>query len=336
MILVTGGTGLVGSHLLYLLLKDNKKVRALHREKSDLNAVRNVISYYCSSPETTESLFSKIEWVVADITEIPSLTKAFEGITHVYHCAAYISFDPKKYRLLKKTNAEGTANIVNLCLQNKIQKLCYVSSIATLGTPVDHTTADEENHWNPEENNNVYAITKFGAEMEVWRGIQEGLSAVIVNPGVILGEGYWDSGSGKIIKNAAKGIKYYTHGSSGFVDVQDVVQVMALLMERPINNERYILVGQNAAYREVLAQLSQSLGKNPPTKSIGRRRLLFLSKLDGLVSFVFRRKRKLLKPLVESLCTKSTYSAAKIEKTLDFTFTPLSKTIERVANNYSS
>ncbi|MCB0464194.1 MAG: NAD-dependent epimerase/dehydratase family protein, partial [Aequorivita sp.] len=196
MILVTGGTGLVGSHLLFFLLKKNERVRAIHRKSSDIQSVKKVFALY--TPEV-ESLFNKIEWIEADITDIPALKEVFMGIKKVYHCAAFISFNPSKYKVLKKANVEGTANIVNLCLANNIEKLCYVSSVATLGSNLKDQLISEETSWNPDEKNSVYAITKYGAEMEVWRGTQEGLDAVIVNPGLILGTSPDNGGSSIII-----------------------------------------------------------------------------------------------------------------------------------------
>lgn len=333
MILVTGGTGLVGAHLLYSLLQKHAKVRATHRSSSNLDDVKKVFSFYT---EDTQTLFDKIEWVQTNITEIPALTIAFEGVTHVYHCAAFISFNPKHYYLLKKTNIEGTANVVNLCLANGIQKLCYVSSIATLGDTIDESSVNEETDWNPEENHNVYSITKFGAEMEVWRGVQEGLNAVIVNPGVILGAWFRNSGSGMIVRNAAKGNKYYTTGSTGFVDVRDVVKVMVQLMESPTVKERFILVGENIKYQDFLTRLALLFGKKPPTKAIGKGSLLFLSKLDALSSFLFRRKRKLLKSMVESLYHSTIYDNSKVKTELNFEFTPMEETLSRIVKCYSS
>jgi len=333
MILVTGGTGLVGAHLLYSLLQKHVKVRATHRSSSNLDDVKKVFSFYT---EDTQTLFDKIEWVQTNITEIPALTLAFEGVTHVYHCAAFISFNPKHYYLLKKTNIEGTANVVNLCLAKGIQKLCYVSSIATLGNTLDESSVDEETDWNPEENHSVYSITKFGAEMEVWRGVQEGLNAVIVNPGVILGAWFRNSGSGMIVRKAAKGNKYYTSGSTGFVDVRDVVKVMVLLMEGAHVKERYILVGENMNYQGFLGRMARLFGKKPPSKAIGKGTLLFLSKLDALSSFLFRRKRKLLKSMVESMYDSTHYDNSKVTSELNFEFTPMEETLARIVKSYSS
>ena len=172
MILVTGGTGLVGSHLLYFLLKDNRTVRAIRRKSSDLKAVEEVFAFYSETSEIGENLFRKIEWMDADITEIPSLSEAFIGVTHVYHAAAFISFKSKDYTKLKKTNIEGTANVVNLCLINNIQKLIHVSSIATLGSEDDGVLISEKTEWNPENENSMYSISKYGAEMGKFGGLR--------------------------------------------------------------------------------------------------------------------------------------------------------------------
>jgi nucleoside-diphosphate-sugar epimerase len=331
MILVTGGTGLVGSHLLYFLLKDNQKVRAIHRTTSNLEAVKEVFSYYTTDFET---LFNKIEWVEADITEIPSLSEAFKNITHVYHSAACLSFNPKDYYKLKKANIEGTANVVNLCLKNKVEKLIHVSSIVTLGKAQEGDFISETTEWNPEDENSVYGISKYGGEMEVWRGTQEGLNVVIVSPGIILGSGHWNSGSGVILKSVAKGIPFYTSGGIGIVDVQDVVKAMILLMQNPIKNQNYILVGKSLYYKELLSELALQLGKKTPKKEAPKWLLMSFSKIDWLVSAVFRKKRSLLKTTVRSLYKISFYDTSKIETELNFSFTPYKETLARVAKDY--
>tara|TARA_R110000851_G_scaffold61343_5_gene141224 strand:+ start:8156 stop:9244 length:1089 start_codon:yes stop_codon:yes gene_type:complete len=334
MILVTGGTGLVGSHLLYFLLKENKQVRAIHRKSSDLQTVKKIFGYYVNETEA-EILFNKIEWQEANITEIPALTDAFKDITYVYHAAAYISFDPKNYKKLKKANIEGTANIVNLCLANSVKKLCYVSSVATLGTALNGAPITEETHWNPEEKNNIYSITKYGAEMEVWRGTQEGLDAVIVKPGVILGEGYFNSGSGVIIKMASKGIPFYTDGGMGVVDVQDVVKAMIQGMQASVKNTSYILVGDNVLYKKLLTVIATKLNLKSPKKRVPKWILMVFSKFDWFISKLFGTKRTMLKDTVNSLYTVSNYSSSKIETELNFQFTPISETLDRVVNRYS-
>lgn len=335
MILVTGGTGLVGSHLLYSLLSKGLEVRAIHRESSTFKKVKKVFNYYTDA-SNAEMLFNKINWHSASLNDIPLLSDAFIGITKVYHCAAYINFDPKRYNTLKKTNIEGTANIVNLSITYKVKKLCYVSSIATIGNTIDGSLINEETDFNPDENNNVYSLTKYGAEMEVWRGTQEGLDAVIVNPGVIFGSGFWNTGSGVIMNIGFRGIPIYTPGSVGVVDVLDVVTAMTSLMESSIKNERFILVGKNPSYKELLTLLAKHFGKKPPHKSIAKWKLNAVSKIDWLFHTLFKTRRKLLKPTVDSLYTTNEYDGSKIEKTLGFKYTPFNDTLARVIPRYKS
>lgn len=192
MILVTGGTGLVGATLLLHLTENEAKVTAIYRNLSKTERVKTFFKHQNKSQN-----FDKINWIEADILDIPSLEKAFSNIDTVYHCAALISFDPKDEALLRKTNIEGTANIVNFCIDKKVKKLCHVSSIAALGDLKEHEKiVSEATEWNPEVFHSDYAISKYGAEMEVWRGFKEGVEVVIVNPGVVFGSLLWEEGSG--------------------------------------------------------------------------------------------------------------------------------------------
>ncbi|ALJ05871.1 NAD-dependent epimerase [Pseudalgibacter alginicilyticus] len=331
MILVTGSTGLVGSHLLYKLVSNNESVKAIYRNKNKLNNVKNVFSTYTKN---VEPLFNAIEWIEADILDIPSLAEAFKGVTHVYHCAAFVSFEPNKYNLLRKTNIEGTSNIVNLCLSHSVKKLCYVSSVATLGDPPKNMPTTENSSWNPETDNNVYAITKYGAEMEVWRASQEGLPVVIVKPGVILGAGIWQKGTGSLFTKAYKGLKYYSIGSIGLVDVEDVASAMIQLLKSNIENDAFILVAENLPYKQFLQSLATSVGAKPPSK-IAKPWLLNLAwKLDWLKHKLTGKRRLLTKHLAKSITTTSNYSNKKIKMTLNFEFKPISKTITEVGSHF--
>lgn len=333
MILVTGATGLVGSHLAYSLLQQQDRIRATHRSSSNLEAVLKVFSYFT---DQAEDLFERIEWIEADLTDICALEHAFEGVTTVYHAAAYVNFDPGNYDKLRKSNIEATANVVNLALNYGVKRLCYVSSIATIGTPTDEQVADEQSPWSWEEDNNVYAITKYNAEMEVWRSSQEGLSVVMVNPGVILGAGFWDQGSGSIVKGIAKGLPFYTDGGVGFVDVLDVVDAMILLTNSEIRAERFVLVGHNLSYLELIRRFCRAFGTQPPKRKIGRRALNIVRMADYLGHLLLRRKRSLFKDSIRSLCNRAYYSSEKIAQETGFTFRPLDETIDRLVNNYST
>lgn len=327
MILVTGGTGLVGSHLLYKLVSRNEHVRAIYRSEKKLEIVKNVFSYYT---DDFKAVFNKIEWIKADLLDIPSLTEAFKDISYVYHCAAFVSFEPDKYHLLRQTNIEGTANIVNLCIANAIKKLCYVSSVAAMGQPINNDDVTETTEWNPEADNSVYAITKYGAEMEVWRGTQEGVDAVIVNPGVILGAGIWRYGSGSIINMVYKGTKYFTKGTVALVDIEDVVTIMIKLMESNIKNHRFILVSENWTYRQFLQTIAENLNVKPPQKEAKYWQLQLGWRLDWLRHKIKNKRRKLTKQLAQSLMGTSFHSNEKIKTALSFEFKPVTQSITEV------
>ena len=331
MILVTGGTGLVGAHLLYTLIDNNEEVRAIYRKTSDLNAVKKVFSYYTSE---VDRLFNKIDWQLADITDVLSLEVVFENVDYVYHCAAYISFNPRHFKTLKKVNVEGTANVVNLCISEKVIKLCYISSVASLGKTENESLITEECEFNPNDRNSVYSITKHQAEMEVWRGSQEGLEVVIVQPGVIIGEGIWSSASGGIFRTIAKGLKFYTPGGIGIVDVKDVVKAMIYLTKSELKNQAYILVGENILYKKLLTKISNKLHRKAPKLLISKTLMLSFANFDWVLNKLFKTRRKLLKSTVRNLFKRSFYDSSKITTTTNFNFRDLDKTIERVAGNY--
>ena len=329
MILVTGGTGLVGSHLLFKLVSKGEQVRAIYRRQHKLESVKHVFSYYS---DQSEALFNTIEWIEANINDIPALETVFVGVNHVYHCAAFVSFEPDKFEALRKINIEGTANIVNLSIAHKVKKLCYVSSIAALGVQENSDTfITEQTPWNPEKDNSVYAITKYGAELEVWRGTQEGLGAIIVNPGVILGSGYWHGGSsGALFRQAYKGSKYYTEGVTGFVDIWDVINPMMALMESDILNENYILVSENLSFKAFQELMAKALCVQPPKKKIRKFILSLGWRLDWLNHKLFGKRRRLSKQSANSLLSVCKYDNSKIIKELDYTFKPINTSIQEV------
>lgn len=324
MVLVTGGTGLVGSHLLLRLLQDNRNVRAIYRETSKVELVKKIFSYYT---EDATELFEKIQWVVADLNNIPALEDAFADVDFVYHTAALISFDPNDFNKLRKINSTGTSNIVNLCLSKNIKKLCYVSTIGTIGQSLDGQRATEENEW-VEQHVNVYALTKYAAEMEVWRATQEGLPAIIVNPGVILGPGFWKSSSGKFFTNANKGYPYYPPGGTGFVSVNDVVEVMIRLLNSDLQNERYILVAQNLSFKKILTLMGRNLGKKAPRKQLKEWQLQIGRYFDYFANLITGRGRIITKNSIRSLYHRDNYDSSKIMKTLEFEFEAMEPYIE--------
>ncbi|APG66471.1 NAD-dependent epimerase [Tenacibaculum todarodis] len=331
MILVTGGTGLVGAHLLYHLTLNDDKIRAIYRSENTLEKVKEVFSFYTS--EVTKH-FSKIEWIKADITDIPSMIPAFINIKKVYHCAALVSFNPKDYREMRKVNIHGTAIIVNLAIDAKVDKLCFVGSIAAVGNAINGEIITEENEWNDEDDNHGYAITKFGAEMEVWRASQEGVDVVIVNPGVILGSGFWNTGSSKLFTQIYNGFKFYTEGITGFVGVQDVVKAMTLLMNSEVKNERFILVSENKSFKDIFFSIADAFDKKHPSKKIKPWQTAIFWRVAWVISKFTGKEPLLTKHSAKSAHGISYYSAEKITKTLNFSFEKIETVVKRVAKNY--
>jgi len=332
MILVTGGTGLVGGHLLLHILESNpnQEIRATYRSSKSRNNTKNLFDLYDEL-----DLYNQIQWVQADILDLTELGGCFEGISQVYHCAALISFKPQDYNAMRKTNIEGTANMVNLSLSHGIDKFCFVSSIAAVEKNPYGGETNEDEDWNAELEKNGYAITKYGAEMEVWRGSQEGLNVVVLNPGVILGPGYWNQGSGTLFRKMVKGMKYYTTGSTGFIGVWDVVKIMKTLMESTVVNNRYILVSENISFEDLFLEMASALGAKAPYKKATKTTLGFAWRYEWLRNKLTGRGPRITKYTAESILTHTFYSNNKIRKELpSFKFETLKDVIRRTANFY--
>ncbi len=331
MILVTGGTGLVGSHLLYELVKQNKIVRALIRNKNKIELVKKVFSYYTNKPE---ELFRNIEWIEGDMLDLVSLNKAFSNVKQVYHCAAIVSIGGKNKKELIDANVVGTENVVNMCLTHQVEKLCHVSSIASLGNSLNGELIDENTAWTASKNHSAYSISKFKSEMEIWRGIQEGLNAVIVNPSVIIGPGFWYSGSGSLFAKVAKGMKYYTSGSTGFVDVRDVSDSMIKLMNSDIRSERFIVNSENLNYKELFDRISNIIEVKSPTKEATKKLLKIAFIFDSIASMLRIKKKEITTSVVRASLSKSKYSNNKIKEAIKKTFISVSDSVADTADKF--
>ena len=294
------------------------------RNKSTISLVEKVFRYYTVDPK---ALLNKIEWINCDINDIATLHDAFKNIKHVYHCAALISFDPKNTKRLIKVNVEGTKNIVNLSIENKIEKICHLSTIGTIGNSSDGSNVNENTSFNSALAN-VYALSKYEAEMEVWRGSQEGLKVIILNPGFIIGPGFWDKGSGKIFKTIFKGIKFYPPKGTGFVGVTDVTKSSIALMNSSISNERYILVSENLSYKEAFSNIAKALDKKPPKYLLKKWMLSILWRLDWLKSFLMKSDRLLSQKMAQTIDIPIVYDSTKVEKSIKFKFEPIANSIK--------
>jgi nucleoside-diphosphate-sugar epimerase len=326
MILVTGGTGLVGTHLLYELTRSGEKVRVLNRAGSNVRNLEKVFSYY--TPDAA-SLLKNIEWFDADLLDVYSLLDAMEGVTEVYHCAAMVTFEQRYKEQMMKINVEGTANLVNAALEKKVQKFCHVSSIAALGRAEHGGLTSEQTLWKSSPENSNYAISKYGAEREVWRGAEEGLNVVIVNPALIIGGGNWVQSSSNMFSKGYKGLRYFSSGGSGFVDVRDVVAIMVRLMKSGIRNERFLLVSENTSYRQYFDVMHEAFGKRKPSIKAGK----FLSgvawRADKLRSALTGSAPLITKETAASANRTHRFSNEKILKTFpDFRFISMEQSVK--------
>ena len=325
MILVTGGTGLLGSHLLFDLIRSGKQVRAIKRKSSDTGMIKKIFSYYTDQPD---HLAEKIEWFDADLLDFGSIEDAMDGITEIYHAGAIVSFYPEDHKDMLKVNIDGTANLVNLSIECGIKKFCYVSSVSTLGRADNNGLTDEETFWAPSGKNSVYAMSKYGAEREIWRGMEEGLNAVIVNPSVILGPGFWNDNSG-FFRLVWKGLNYYTKGINGFIDVKDVVKAMILLMEKDLFNERFIVSSENISYQLLFSQIAKYLDKRSPSVNIPPVINQIAWRLDKVKSLVTGLKPEFTKEMATTTIQQYTFSNEKIRKVLGFEFIPVEESIRQ-------
>jgi nucleoside-diphosphate-sugar epimerase len=328
MILVTGGTGLLGSHLLFELVNSGRKVRAIRRKTSNIELVKKVFSYYSADAETQ---FRKVEWFEADIMDFNAMEDALEGISHVYHAGAVVSFYPKDHQTMMTVNVRGTANLVDLCLARKIERFCYVSSVAVLGRAVNEGISDETTYWQPSNKNSVYSKSKWGAEREVWRGIEEGLDAFIVNPSVILGPGFWGDGNSGLFSLVWKGLKYYTLGINGFVDVRDIVKAMIQLMDSGIKGERFILNSENCSYKQVFDYMARYLGKPAPSIHVPPSLTGIAWRVEAVRSFIMQTKPEVTKEMATTTNQVYTYSNEKIRKALGFEFRPVEQSVREIS-----
>lgn len=330
MIFVTGGTGLLGSHLLFELVSRGNQVRALKRSTSNVSRVRHVFSYYSSNPD---ELFGKIEWHEGDLLDFFSIEDALEGVTGIYHAGAVVSFYPKDHQAIRNVNVRGTANLINAAIHKGIGKFCYVSSVATLGRADNTDLSDEETYWTPSPKNSVYGISKHEAEREVWRGMEEGLNALIVNPSVILGPGFWEDNSG-LFRLVHQGLKYYTKGVSGYVDVRDCALAMILLMDGNHFGQRFILSSENLTYQDLFALIAKHLQKPAPSIHVPPLLSGIAWRIEAVRSFLTGSKPEVTKEMAVTASQVYAYSNEKIRSRAGFEFRPVEESIRDFTRYY--
>ncbi|MDX9747579.1 MAG: NAD-dependent epimerase/dehydratase family protein [Paludibacter sp.] len=324
MIMVTGATGLVGSHLLWRLLQEEERVVAIMRYTSSLRAVRAVFASYTDEPDT---YLCRIDWRVAAVNNPEALDKALDGVTEVFHCAAVVSLGGNSDSIAD-VNVEGTRLLVDLCLRKSIQRFYFVSSIAACGSYDEQRPIDENAPWIGMDQKSLYAQTKYLAEQEVWMAMRKGLSAAIVNPGVILGFSGVDSGSSMLFHRVRKGLPFYIDGGSGYVGVKDVVTALLLIRKKGIAGERYVLVSENTTNKEILSSMARGFGKRPPRIRIGLSLLIFTGKMMSIAGKIFGFNPPLNETSARSSTNHVYFSSEKAKNHLHMDFTPVKMVID--------
>jgi nucleoside-diphosphate-sugar epimerase len=327
MILLTGGTGLVGSHLLFELMKQEMPVRALIRNKKSTDKVMKTFSLYAKD---AQALFAKIEWVDGDIGDSDSLEKALKNVDLIYHCAGKVSFDKRDSSSLLEVNQNGTARLVNAALDSGVKKICHVSSVSALGKTEQGETITENHYWKTSRQNSIYAISKYAAEREIWRGHEEGLDAVVINPSIIIGPGDWNNGSARLFSTIWNGIPAYTNGIGGYVDVRDVARIMVQLVDAEISGQRFIVSSENWSFEDIIKNIANALHKKPPRIKLHP----WMGEVGWMAEHMLRffgRTPTLTKEIARSAFHQYYYDNSKITKALNYGFIPVKNAINDTA-----
>lgn len=324
MIFVTGATGLLGSHLLVELTKKEELIRCSYRNKNRIKNVEHVFRHYFKND--WNKYFEKVEWVEGDILDISFLEENIVEGCDVYHCAAIVTFDEKKFGTLIKINREGTANVVNVCIEKNVRKLCYVSSTAALGD--DASPITENTKWKKTPETSAYSVSKYSAEKEVWRGIEEGLNTVIVNPCVILGPGDWEESSLLIFKTVEKGVSFYPPGYNSTVDARDVAEIMVRLMESDISGEQFLCTGSNQSFQHLISVIADELGVKKPTRTASKRMANTVRLLMSLAYIFSSKSPSMTRDTIANMYAIREYSNTKVRDRLNFEFRTLPETVK--------
>jgi nucleoside-diphosphate-sugar epimerase len=319
---ITGATGLVGSYIARKLVGEGKEVYALKRKNSKSSDNKTLV---------TKEIEHKINWIEGDILDVSLLLEVLQGMDYVIHSAAAVSMLPKDQAQTFKVNIEGTANMVNAALEAKVRKFCHISSIAAIGVPENVVSINEKANWADDNKNFIYAKSKHYAEREVWRGIAEGLNAVIVNPSTVLGISPPDRSSGQIIHLIAKGISYYPLGNINLIDAEDVAEVIFRLLHSEIQSERFILNAGNISYKDFFTKVGNHFGKPAPKYKLGTRALQIVFLLSKITHFWGLSKTQMSREIISATQSTHTYDNTKIINTLgNFQFKDLVQTIREV------
>ncbi|MBU0489851.1 MAG: SDR family oxidoreductase [Bacteroidetes bacterium] len=330
-IFLTGATGFIGSRVLCDLLQSGHQIRALVRSGAKRG---NISEAFQLAGVAEEGLIDQVEWFDGDLSCIHALEDALTDMEVVIHCAGAVSFNRKDKHKLWETNVEGTKNLVDAAVSTTIKHFIHVSSIASLGRAEKGADISEDTHWESAKRNSFYSITKYHGEMEVWRGMEEGLPAVIVNPGVVLGCGDWNAGSNSLFKYCRNGNRFFTSGINGFVDVRDVSSAILILMEQQVCSERFILVSESMSYKDLFTMICCEFGEREPKTYIAEWVVAAGVPVSAVFSRITGKMRLITNETIRTAYGVFNYSNLKISEKTGFKFRPLKDTISDSCSYY--
>jgi nucleoside-diphosphate-sugar epimerase len=322
MIFITGGTGFIGAYIIKNLIEKGFPVRALRRS--------------CNTPFfIPQAVVNQVEWVEGEVLDIVSLNDAMQGADAVIHAAAIVSFGKKNRQQMYQVNIEGTANVVNAALENRVKRFVQVSSVAALGRTTHQTLVSEEKKWEENKNNSHYAVSKYKSELEIFRGFAEGLEGVIINPGTVLGFGDWHRSSCGIFKSIYKEFPWYTNGINGFTGVEDVAEAAVQLLFSDITNKRFVVNTANITFRHLFNMIAEGLGKPNPRYEASVLMGEVAWRMEAIKSFFTGQKPLLTKETARVAHAKTLFDSTALLKALPgFSYTPLETVIKNACKKY--
>ena len=323
---VTGATGLIGSHLVLRLTEENMPVTALFRNEKGKSEVSNLFRFYGK-----ENLFQQVQWVKGDVEDADDMYELTEGMHTVFHCAAIVSYHKKEASRMLEVNINGTKNIVNACIENDVKHFIHVSSISALGDSKGEII-DEETPRNFNDYHSNYSKGKYLSEQEVWRGIQEGLNATILNPGIIFGPNNCTRSSGTMIARIEKGLPALPAGGSGIVSVLDVVEVMIRATKQEPTNERYILCAENIRMSELFTKIAAALHVKIGKTIAKKWQILLVFYMEAFIELFTGKRATITREIIRNYDEVKQFDGSKATRIFGFqyrnTFSSIEDTIQ--------
>jgi len=320
MIAITGANGLLGSFVIRKLIQHNESFIAIKRKGSDVSLLNDVAE--------------KITWRDADLLDPVSLSEGLKNVTHVIHTAAVVSFNPRKAKQVMDINVQGTRHVVNACLGHGIQRLVHISSVAALGRQKGQSIINENNKWVDTPMNSVYAKSKYLAELEVFRGQEEGISSVIINPSLILAGANWNQSSAQLFKYVWGQKPFYFDGFLNYVDVTDLTEIIYKLLHSNIEGERFIASAGKISYKDFFGMIAKEFNKKPPSIALAKSFLKIGAVVENFRSWIAGTEPGLTRETARLAGSEFLFENQKIRNRLNFDFQPIDKTLQRCCRYY--